>query len=61
MSKTAPLSFRLDPDLKQRLQDLALADRRSLTNYIELVLEQHALEQTHKPQISTRRLEHAPF
>lgn len=41
MRKTVPLSHRLDPDLKEKLQRLADADRRSLTNYIEIVLEKH--------------------
>jgi predicted transcriptional regulator len=41
MKKTAPLSHRLPPDLKEALQRLADADSRSLTNYIELVLKRH--------------------
>jgi predicted transcriptional regulator len=41
MAKTVPLSHRLDPELKLKLQRLADADRRSLTNYIEIVLEKH--------------------
>jgi len=41
MNKTLPFSMRLDPELKAKLQKLADADRRSLTNYIELVLEKH--------------------
>lgn len=39
--KTIPLSFRLRPEVKKALQDLAEADRRSLTNYIEVILERH--------------------
>lgn len=35
MVKTAPFSMRIDPDLKAKLQKLADADDRSLTNYIE--------------------------
>lgn len=42
MSKTAPFSMRLSPELKAKLQRLADADRRSLTNYIEVLLEDHA-------------------
>jgi len=42
-------SMRLDPDLKQRLQALADADRRSLTNYIELVLERHVRDWVRHP------------
>ena len=41
MKKTLPFSLRLDPELKARLQRLADADRRSLTNYVEIVLEDH--------------------
>jgi predicted transcriptional regulator len=33
--------MRLTPDLKEELQRLADADRRSLTNYIEVVLQDH--------------------
>lgn len=35
MTKTVPFSMRLDPKLKDALQKLADADRRSLTNFIE--------------------------
>jgi predicted transcriptional regulator len=35
------MSFRLKPELKAKLQSLADADRRSLTNYVEVLLEQH--------------------
>ena len=41
MAKTVPMSFRLDPDLKAKLQKLADQDRRSLTNYVEVLLEKH--------------------
>jgi len=44
MAKTVPLSHRLKPELKAELQRLADADRRSLTNYIEVVLEQHVAD-----------------
>lgn len=39
MPKTAPFSLRLDPMLKERLQRIANKERRSLTNLVELVLE----------------------
>ena len=35
MAKTAPFSMRMEGELKKRLQKLADADRRSLTNYVE--------------------------
>ena len=38
MKKTLPFSIRLDADLKSELQRLADADRRSLTNLVEVVL-----------------------
>ena len=38
------MSFRLDPDLKDKLRTLAEADKRSLTNYIEVVLERHVAD-----------------
>lgn len=41
LNKTLPLSFRMDPAVKARLQELADEQHRSLTNYIEYVLEQH--------------------
>lgn len=44
MSKTAPFSMRLPPDLKARLQALADAENRSLTNFIETRLRQIAAE-----------------
>jgi len=44
MKKTTPMSFRPDPDLKAELQRLAEADRRSLTNYIEMILVRHVEE-----------------
>lgn len=38
MKKTLPFSIRLDADLKSELQRLADADRRSLTNLVEVIL-----------------------
>jgi hypothetical protein len=39
--KSAPLNLRVRPELKAALLELAQADRRSLSSYLELVLEQH--------------------
>lgn len=39
--KTLPLSLRLRPEMKLRLQRLAAIDRRTLTGYVEMVLLQH--------------------
>jgi len=44
MSKQAPFSMRLEPELKAALQRLAEADNRSLTNYVETILRQHVAE-----------------
>jgi hypothetical protein len=46
MAKTTPFSMRLPPDLKLALKRLADEDRRSLTNYIEVLLEQHVANAT---------------
>ena len=35
------ISFRINDDLKAALQKLAAADRRSLSSYIHLALEDH--------------------
>jgi predicted transcriptional regulator len=35
------ISFRIRSDIKEALQELAQADRRSLSSYIELALEAH--------------------
>ena len=39
--KLEPMSIRLGPDVKAELQDLADADDRSLSAYINRVLRQH--------------------
>jgi predicted transcriptional regulator len=42
-SKKPIVSFRIRGDIKDALQKLANADRRSLSSYIELALEKHIL------------------
>lgn len=52
MTKTLPVSVRLPLELKESLKELAKADRRSLSAYIELVLERHVAgveSQSHEP------------
>lgn len=44
MSKTSPLSMRLDPDVKAALKRLAEKDNRTLTNYVETLIRQHVRE-----------------
>jgi predicted transcriptional regulator len=39
--RSAALSFRIKPSLKAALEQLAKADRRPLSNYLELALEAH--------------------
>jgi hypothetical protein len=48
MSKTSPFSMRLPSDLKAELQKRADADRRSLTNFIEVIL--HDYVRQHPPR-----------
>lgn len=38
MAKTAFVGLRLDEDVKARLEQLAAADGRSLSNYVEKIL-----------------------
>jgi len=42
--RSAPLGLRVRPSLKEMLEQLAEADRRTLASYIEGVLEQHVAE-----------------
>jgi predicted DNA-binding protein len=59
--KTRPMPFpiRLTPDLRRRLETLAKADRRTLTNYILTVLERHVetAEKTGVAEEARRRSE----
>jgi predicted DNA-binding protein len=44
MQELQPTSIRLTADLKAALKRLAHEDRRSLSSYIVIVLEQHVAE-----------------
>jgi len=44
------ISFRIRADIKEALQELALADRRSLSSYIELALEAHVDADRSRPR-----------
>ena len=46
----AIISFRIRSDIKEALQELALADRRSLSSYIELALEAHVDAHRSRPR-----------
>jgi predicted DNA-binding protein len=48
LSYMIAVSLRMSADLREKLLKLANADRRSLTNYIRLVLEQHVAETEQK-------------
>ena len=39
--RSAYIGFRCMPELKARLEQKAKADRRSLSVYVEMILEQH--------------------
>lgn len=41
MAKSLPVSVRLQPEIKDAITTLAEADRRSVSTYIEMVLEDH--------------------
>ena len=41
MRRTDPISFRIKAGIKQDLERLAKEDKRSLSAYIEIVLEAH--------------------
>jgi predicted transcriptional regulator len=41
MRRTAPISFRIKAEIKEALERLSEADKRSLSSYIELALQEH--------------------
>ena len=41
MRRTDPISFRIKAETKEALRHLAMAEKRSLSSYIELALEAH--------------------
>ncbi|MDA0967612.1 MAG: ribbon-helix-helix protein, CopG family [Proteobacteria bacterium] len=41
MSKTAPLSIRISPELKKELEKLANSEKRSLSSLVEIILENY--------------------
>lgn len=44
MAKTAPLGFRIEPDLKAALEQAAKDDDRSVSSLVERILRKWALE-----------------
>lgn len=54
MRRTDPISFRIKPEIKEALQPSAEADRRTLSQYIELALEAH-VEASHAKPAKAKR------
>jgi hypothetical protein len=60
MPSPVPVSVRMPPELKEALSALAAADKRPLSNYVMLVLEEHVKgrqppAEPRKPRASARR------
>jgi hypothetical protein len=53
--RTMPFPLRLEPPLRAKLQALADRERRSLTNYLLWVLEQHVEQASRKTAEKPRR------
>lgn len=47
MTKTERLQIRITPEMKERLQELAAAENRSVSNYIEMLV-QKAIKESSK-------------
>jgi predicted DNA-binding protein len=56
MAKDATVTLRMSNDLKQALQILAVKDRRTLSSYIEVVLERHAYERLDEHRLHSERV-----
>lgn len=54
MPKTETLNLRISPELKRKIIELAEADKRSIANYIETVIDEkwteHVKHQEGKPK-----------
>lgn len=50
MAKTERLQIRIDPEQKERLKELAAAENRSMSNYVEMLV-QKAIDQQPKKHI----------
>ena len=54
VSKTATLTFRIDPGLKEALRNAANAEHRSIANMVEVLIrgycEQHDIEIPHSEE-----------
>jgi hypothetical protein len=61
MPSPVPVSIRMPPELREALSALATADKRPLSNYVVLVLEEHVKgkqppAEPHKPRASAGRV-----
>jgi hypothetical protein len=45
MARTAQMNLRVRPGLKAKLEKLAKEDRRTVSAYVEKLLEDHVIEQ----------------
>ncbi|MDK9358938.1 ribbon-helix-helix protein, CopG family [Lelliottia sp. V106_10] len=57
-SKTATLTIRLDPDLKEALRSAAQVEHRSIANMIEVLIREHCLKNDiaiEQPKTSDKR------
>jgi predicted DNA-binding protein len=52
-----PFPLRMRPELRKRLEALARADHRTLSNYLMVVLERHAEAAERKRDAETERLD----
>ena len=57
MARTAQMNLRVRPTLKAKLEKLAKEDRRTLSAYVEKLLEDHVKNAF---QIAAKHLEKAP-
>jgi hypothetical protein len=54
MSRVAHINLRVRPALKAKLEKLAEQDRRTLSSYVEIVLEEH-VKRTSGVSVERRR------
>jgi predicted DNA-binding protein len=53
MTRDAAISVRVEPELKQALEELAKADKRTLASYVAIVLQAH-VDERGKPKARGR-------
>ena len=52
-TRSATLVLRVRPELKAALERLATNDRRSISNYVEIILEEHVQKAPSKRRYAT--------